>query len=147
MAAEQVAATVVQGVGGHSQGVLGFMCCVCWVGGSKMYTQSSRYLCSPSLKKKALTGVQSVQKRRTPTPSAPHEFADSAPGRGRGKGRSSGSGRGSGRQDRTGQDRTGQAKEAWSLALRACCVLRAGGGVARWSEFSPTIKPKPKPKP
>ena len=81
MAAEQVAATVVQGVGGHSQGVLGFMCCVCWVGGSKMYTQSSRYLCSPSLKKKALTGVQSVQKRRKPTPSAPHEFADSAPGR------------------------------------------------------------------
>jgi hypothetical protein len=32
MAAEQVAATVVQEVGGHSQGDLGFMCCVCWVG-------------------------------------------------------------------------------------------------------------------
>ncbi|PMD34898.1 hypothetical protein L207DRAFT_604046 [Hyaloscypha variabilis F] len=36
---------------------------------------------SHSLKKKALTGVQSVQKRRTPTPRASHEFADSAPGR------------------------------------------------------------------
>jgi len=132
MAAEQVAATVVQGVGGHSQGVLGFMCCVCWVGGSKMYTQSSRYLCSPSLKKKALTGVQSVQKRRTPTPSAPHEFADSAPGReGEVEAKAEAVAVAVAVGDRTGQDRR-RKRGPLPCVLAACCVLVVGwlGGLS-----------------
>jgi hypothetical protein len=104
-----------------------------------MYTQSSRYLCSPSLKKKALTGLQSVQKRRTPTPSAPHEFADSAPGR---------EGEAEAKAEAVAvavavRDRTGQNRRRKRGPLPCVCVLRAA--CWWWGElsFRPPQSPSP----